>query len=147
MEKRFYRSSRNKIIAGVCGGLGEYFGIDPVIIRLLWVAAIFIGGAGLLFYIIAWIVIPGAVGDTQQYQNPDGSSYSTSTGESQQKCASSTTDNRKGALAVALIFMFLGVFLLLNKLWDVFSWKYFFGLLFIALGGYNLYTYFKGAKK
>jgi len=46
------------MLAGVCGGLGTYFNIDPVIIRLLWVLAIFAAGTGVLAYIIAWIIIP-----------------------------------------------------------------------------------------
>lgn len=56
--KRLYRSAKNRIIAGVCGGLGEYFGIDPVIIRLIWILFCLAGGFGILFYIIAWIIIP-----------------------------------------------------------------------------------------
>lgn len=55
--KRLYRSNTNKVIAGVCGGIGEYFDIDPVIIRLIWILFLFIG-AGIFAYIIAWIVIP-----------------------------------------------------------------------------------------
>ena len=55
--KRLYRSRTNKVIAGVCGGIGEYFDIDPVIIRLIWILFLFIG-AGIIAYIIAWIVIP-----------------------------------------------------------------------------------------
>lgn len=58
MEKRLYRSLYNRKIAGVCGGLGEFFGIDPTIIRLLWAFAILLYGAGLFAYIIAWVVIP-----------------------------------------------------------------------------------------
>jgi len=56
--KRLYRSSKNKVIAGVCGGLGEYFGIDPVIIRLLWVVFVLAYGTGILAYLIAWLIIP-----------------------------------------------------------------------------------------
>ncbi len=58
MKKRLYRSRDNSMIAGVCGGLGEYFDIDPTFIRLLWVLFILAGGSGILAYIIAWIVIP-----------------------------------------------------------------------------------------
>ena len=46
------------MIAGICGGLGEYFEIDPIIVRLLWILAIFVAGGGILAYLIAWIVIP-----------------------------------------------------------------------------------------
>lgn len=58
MAKRLYRSIRNKKIAGVCGGLGDYFDIDPTIIRLAWLALILAGGGGVLAYIIAWIIVP-----------------------------------------------------------------------------------------
>jgi phage shock protein C len=56
--RRLYRSGKDKILGGVCGGLGEYFHVDPVIIRLLFVILIFAWGLGILFYILAWIVIP-----------------------------------------------------------------------------------------
>lgn len=58
MTKRLYRSSTNRQIAGVCGGLAEYFDIDPTIVRLGWIIALFCAGGGLLAYIIAAIVIP-----------------------------------------------------------------------------------------
>jgi len=56
--KRLYRSKNNKIVAGVCAGIGEYFEVDPVLIRLLWVIFVLMGGSGILAYIIAWIIIP-----------------------------------------------------------------------------------------
>lgn len=58
MKRRLYRSSRHKMVSGVCGGIAEYFGIDPTIVRLLWVLFCFVGGSGLLVYIICMIVIP-----------------------------------------------------------------------------------------
>ncbi len=57
MEKKLFRSEK-KIIGGVCGGLGEYFGVDPVIVRLLWVTSVLMFGVGILGYLICWIVIP-----------------------------------------------------------------------------------------
>jgi len=57
--KKLLKSKNNKVIAGVCGGIGEYLGIDPTIIRLLWVVMIFLSfGAAILAYVIAWIIIP-----------------------------------------------------------------------------------------
>ena len=58
MDKRLYRSNDNSMIAGVCGGLGEYFDIDPTIVRLVAVVAALAAGSGLLAYILAWIIIP-----------------------------------------------------------------------------------------
>ncbi|MBE0646446.1 MAG: PspC domain-containing protein [Bacteroidales bacterium] len=56
--RRLYRSRRDRIIGGVCGGLGEYFKVDPVLLRVLWAVMFFAGGMGLLAYIIAWIIVP-----------------------------------------------------------------------------------------
>ena len=57
-DKRLYRSSTNYMICGVCGGIGEYFNIDPTLVRLAWVIFSFMGGSGILAYIIASIIIP-----------------------------------------------------------------------------------------
>ena len=57
-HKKLFRSRDNKVIGGVCGGLGEYFGIDPVILRIIFVVMIFVHGAGLLAYLIAWLCMP-----------------------------------------------------------------------------------------
>ena len=59
MEKKLYKSSKNKMIDGVCAGIAEYFNIDPTLIRLLWVL-LSLGscGTGLLVYIIAAVIIP-----------------------------------------------------------------------------------------
>ena len=56
--KRLYRSRDDRMIAGVCGGLGEYFNIDPTIVRLVLLFLMLWGGGGFLVYILAWIVIP-----------------------------------------------------------------------------------------
>ncbi len=56
--KRLVRVEQGHKIAGVCAGLGEYFNIDPTIVRLLFIAGIFAGGAGVILYLIMWIVVP-----------------------------------------------------------------------------------------
>ena len=58
MDRRLYKSNENKMIDGVCGGIAEYFGIDPTLVRLAWVLVCALGGSGILAYIIAAIVIP-----------------------------------------------------------------------------------------
>ena len=56
--KKLYKSNQNKVIAGVCGGIAEYFNIDPTIIRLAWVLFCLVGGSGVLGYIICALVTP-----------------------------------------------------------------------------------------
>ena len=58
MNKRLYKSNNNKMLDGVCGGIAEYFDIDPTLVRLGWVLFCAMGGSGFLAYIIAAIVIP-----------------------------------------------------------------------------------------
>lgn len=57
-DKKLYRSGQDKIIAGVCGGIAEYFDVDPVWVRLLTALIILTTGVGLVLYIIAWIIMP-----------------------------------------------------------------------------------------
>ena len=57
MDKKLYRNTSNKMVAGVCAGLGEYLNIDPTIVRLIW-ALIGLTGAGLLAYLVAALIIP-----------------------------------------------------------------------------------------
>jgi len=56
--KKLYRSGKNRVLGGVCGGLGNYFDVDPTLVRLLWIFFSLIYGIGILAYFIAWIVIP-----------------------------------------------------------------------------------------
>ncbi len=58
MQKRLYKIDEGKKLDGVCGGLAEYFDIDPSLVRLAWVIFSVCGGGGILAYIIAAIVIP-----------------------------------------------------------------------------------------
>ena len=60
MAKRLYKSNKNKVIFGICGGLGEYFDIDPVFIRLIFVFLLIVTGfiPGIIFYLIAGLIIP-----------------------------------------------------------------------------------------
>lgn len=57
MERRLYRSTQNRLLCGVCGGIGEFLNIDPTIVRLVW-SLFAMMGAGIVFYILAAIIIP-----------------------------------------------------------------------------------------
>ena len=57
-EKRLYRQPKDKMIGGICTGMGEYFDIDPVIVRVLFVIALFLGTMGFWLYMILWIIVP-----------------------------------------------------------------------------------------
>ena len=63
MKKRLYKSTTNKKLCGVCGGLAEYFDFEPTLVRLAWILFTVLGGAGILAYIITAIVMPSYRGD------------------------------------------------------------------------------------
>ena len=59
MEKRrLYRSQKDRIIGGVCGGLSDYFGWDPTLVRVVFAMLVLAGGNGLLLYLLLWILTP-----------------------------------------------------------------------------------------
>ncbi len=56
--KRLYRSNRDRMVSGVCGGVAEYFNIDPAIVRIVWVVSCFTGGIGIILYLAALVIVP-----------------------------------------------------------------------------------------
>ena len=67
--KRLVKSSKDRVITGVCGGVGEYLGIDPVIVRLVMVVLFFMAGTGLLAYLVAAFIMPSAEALPEQTQD------------------------------------------------------------------------------
>jgi len=64
--QKLNRSRSQRIIAGVCGGLAEYFGVDVTLVRLAWILIFFAGGTGGVLYLIAWVIIPEAPAEASQ---------------------------------------------------------------------------------
>ncbi len=112
--RRLMRSRDDQVIGGVAGGLGAYLGIDPVIVRLVFVVLALAGGGGILAYVVAWIVIPEAPED----------------GLPTPEQASSGTPMLAGLVLVAM-----GGLLLVDQLLPGFSWRYVGPVLLILLGG------------
>ena len=56
--KRLYRSETDRWLLGVCGGIGEYFSVDPIIIRILFIIFALVFGGGILLYLILWLIMP-----------------------------------------------------------------------------------------
>ena len=108
MDKKLKRSSTDRIIAGVCGGVGEYFNIDPVIIRIIWVLLSFMpGGPGFLAYLICALIIPED--DGVIYQNDDNRSKI-------------NTSNTPIFLGIALVIV--GGIMLAKVIWPQFAFEF-----------------------
>ncbi len=115
MDKRLYRSNTNKVLGGVCGGLGEYFELDPVIIRILAVLSVFAYMTGFLAYVIAWIIMP-----VRPYDAPLPEPHHKS---------SSWTKYLPGIVLIAI-----GVILLMNVYSFYFDWGSFWAIVVILVG-------------
>lgn len=129
MEKKLYKSKQNKILAGVCGGVGEYFGVDPVLIRLLAIVFCLMGGAGIIAYIIAAIIIPA---------EPDGTDYVYENGQPYQS-HDTTGEKRtnKAALVIfGIILICFGGFVLLRNFLPYLPMDIIFAGLMIVCGVY-----------
>jgi phage shock protein C len=125
--KRLYRSRNDKMIAGVCGGIAEYFDIDPVIVRLVTVLLLFANGIGLIMYIIAWIFVP---------ENPEQQSTKKTTAEKAVKQIS--RHPRDGSVLIGMVLLVIGALLLINNLFSWFSFSYVWAFLLVVLGIYML---------
>lgn len=130
MSRRIYRSRKESLIAGVCGGLGEYFDIDPVIIRLIFVLLIFAGGAGLIGYIIAWIIIP------QAPVNGSVQGAETAPPPAQEEAPASPMADRKekGAYLTGLILIVIGAIFLFSNLFHWFEFWELWPVILIVIG-------------
>jgi phage shock protein C len=130
-QKKLYRSKTNRVIAGVAGGLGEYFAIDPVIFRVLFVALAFAGGSGLLLYIIGMLVIPEASGVTTAQSevviDKEGKVQNTAQGW--------LVDRRN---LIGLLIVVVGIIALLNQVAPLhwFRWDFFWPIVIIIVGAY-----------
>jgi phage shock protein C len=120
--RQLERSRDDRVIAGVCGGLGEYFGVDAVLIRIAALVLVFAGGAGVLLYIIGWIAMPEAA----EPGTPEAASAA---------APGTPRERTSGAVALGLIFVALGAFFLVDEIWsDFLSWKYVWPVALIAVG-------------
>ncbi len=113
-----YRSETNRVIAGVAGGLGEYFNIDPTIIRILFVLLTVFGGSGLVIYIVLWLIIPEKSSKTQDSKdairnNIESMKETTQSFANNIRSGDATKENSKFWWAIIIIV--LGFFFLLNN--------------------------------
>lgn len=129
MNKRLYRSHKEKMIGGVCGGLAEYFDIDPVLIRILFVVAVFAGGSGILAYIICWIIIP-----EQPYTVPMSPATDSSQPPPSQPAPPPSPGNHRGSMTAGVILIVIGGLFLADNFLPHFHFSDFWPVVLIALG-------------
>ncbi len=116
-KKRLYRNPNDAIIAGVCSGIAAYFNIDPLIVRVLWGASLFLGGGGLIAYIIFWIIMPEAKTTTEQLQMRGQPVTLESVNEMVKEKVNEVKDRGIFRKIIAFPFMVIGIFF--KNLWII----------------------------
>ena len=157
MYRKLYRSSREKMLAGVAGGVAEYFDIDPTLVRLAFVLTVLAGGAGVLAYIVMWIVVPQApygqfnmpAGDQAHStevppQNSEIPPQSNEAGTNDPQAAakdpvsdyfnSVNKKKEKRGITFGIILILVGVVLLAENVFDRFHFHDMFPLILLGIG-------------
>lgn len=132
--KRLYRSKYDRMLAGVCAGIGHYFSIDVVLVRILWVIITFFGGVGLIMYIAAVFIIP---------ESPKAVDEDPAADEEQPQAAKK---NSEITLFFGSILILVGIGLILRQMgffhyfqiWNI-PWQMIWAIILIAVGVYILY--------
>jgi phage shock protein C len=160
MEKKLYRSRSDRMVWGVCGGLAKYFGIDPTIIRIIFVLLIFLNGIGILAYIILAIVVPleesksTTTSETVKENIEEMKTTATELGrelrttfekkeEKEEKEKSEAGGHRPARYLLGAVLIIVGAVLLLANFdffwW--FRWGYLWPVIVIAIGLLIIFTY------
>ena len=141
MKEGISRSRQNRIFGGVSGGLADYLSIDILVIRILFVASVFLSGIGILLYIIMWIVLPEE--KMIDFASPEWNSSASSTSEPDVNFTIPQKKNKNGQVIFGVILIIIGIFFLGI---EVFSFLNFADLLPILLVGLGIYLLWKSKK-
>jgi len=134
LERKIYLS-RNKVIGGVAGGIAEYFGVDPTIVRLLWVLAVF-SGAGVPAYVVAMFIIP-------ERPVPDPNSTTEIPVATESRNTNSSDDSQR---SLGIILIAVGVVFLTRSFLPWFPWTRVWPVVLILAGVGLLYKGMGGSK-
>jgi len=140
MKNKLYRSKKDCVIGGVCGGIAEYFDVDPTLIRLLAVLVFFLGGSGIIAYIIGWIIIPqnpngNAEGNSENKEETKGKIKKAEENLLEEKSKGNSERNRNIILGIILIIVglvFMGTTLFPWITWI--AWGTFWPVIIIVVG-------------
>ena len=148
IKKKIYRSTEHRMIAGVCGGIGEYFDIDPVLIRIVFLLLCLMGGSGVFFYIFCWIIIPkqghGSHNQEKVRDFADELRERAMGFTSRQETSGGLKRKRRGTPRgniIGIFLVFFGFILLFDKVssFSFLRWDLFWMVVIILIGFYIIF--------
>ncbi|MBU2444391.1 MAG: PspC domain-containing protein [Bacteroidetes bacterium] len=140
MNQKLYRSRTQKVLGGVCGGLGEYLNLDPVLVRVIFIVLAFFHGFGLILYVIMLVIVPQKpiVWQMPGETAPIDTSTNVSTDEAQQSTVFETSQLKqepsKGKVIAGIVLIVLGVVFLFENIWPIFDFENFFPIILVGIG-------------
>ena len=141
MNRRLYRSRTDTVIGGVAAGVASYLNADPALVRIAWAILVpLTGGAALLAYIVAWIVVPEAPATVSRIVDPDGTVVEVPATPEVDGAPTTPGAGGNGALIVGLILIGAGLWFLLREYLPDFDWSLIWPIILIAIGGLILVT-------
>ena len=154
-QKRLLRNKNDSVIAGVCGGLGEYFDTDPIIFRILFVLAILFGGGGLLVYIILGIAVPeekSTIFNTYKTSNMETENTKSENFNNEtiynkdEKVPKPQKSNNDGNIWGGLILITLGIIFLIDRFVPNIDFGDLWPVILIAIGAILIMKSYKNQK-
>jgi len=137
MSKRLYRSKNDRVIAGVCGGLADYFAIDSALVRIAWVIITLMGGVGIIAYIICAFVFPEGSSFNNELNNDE---YIVGEKNYDKKYyGDDNADSDKNKILAGSILIILGVLFLLKRYVYWFDFGKLWPIVLIIIGVYVIY--------
>jgi len=147
MDKHLRRSRQHRVIAGVCGGIAEYFSIDPIVVRIIWIILSIAYFPAAIAYIIAAVIMP----DSKADNTANGGNWKENSGaesdyqfNKEEWKEPPKYDPEKSKNILGVIFIIIGVLLLGKSLFNWLDLKVIMPLILIVIGAYIIY---KGGKR
>jgi len=131
--KKLYRSASQRVIGGVAGGIGEYLEIDPVLMRIAFIVACFFGGAGVIAYVIAWIIIPEQPRETTM-TTPIESQQPATPPPPQPQQPPPPAKQSRGSIIGGLVLLVIGFLFLAENFLPDFHFGDWWPLILVAIG-------------
>ena len=142
MNRQLFKSRKNKVFSGVCGGLAEYFKIDPSIVRVAWILislAFTVAFGGLIIYIIASIIIPERPADYNGYNDHQGEGFGSSYEDNSDRWSSSHYDKSKGRMIIGGVLILFGLMALVKQFFRWIDFSFLWPLILMGIGALVIY--------